>query len=367
MNKVKILALMATVVLLALLPVGLYALQPEAPHQFFGTAWLADGSVAPDGTVVDAWIDGEEVATTTVDSSLGEPGFYLLVVAPVVGETFSGKNVTFNVGGVATADSVAWVTRTTDELTLAALSQPPPPPPPEGAALTIGLFALNSSGQTGMATLTQVGDDVLVELSLSPGALNAELVHIHIGTCGEGLGGVDRGLTSFVGGSGESSTLLADATLEQLLGADHAINAHIAGNPGTYTACGNIGDPQPLPDTGIGLNMVMAAEVEPPPAVDETALLAQAEVTARRLVALAVGDIPTDAGAVGPEGPQGIQGIQGGQGDPGGSGPQGDLGARGLQGAEGESGGGALAIVALILAIVALVGVGGAFVMSRRS
>ena len=365
MNGIKILALLATVTLLALLPVGLFALQPEAPHRFFGTAWLADGSVAPDGTVVDAWIDGIQVGTTTVESSF-QAGFYLLDVTPEVGEVFAGKNVTFNVGGVATGDSIPWVSRQQNrgdgaDLTLAALSQVPP----EGAVLTIGLFALNSSGQSGKATLTEVGDDVEVALSLSPGALNAELVHIHFGTCGEGLGGIDRGLTSFVGGSGESTTLLDDATLEHLLGADYAINAHMAGNPGTYTACGNIGDPQSLPDTGIGLNMVMAAEVEPPPVVDETALLAQAEVTARRLVALAVGDLPTEAGAEGPQGIQGIQGGQGGQGDPG---PQGDPGARGLQGEEGDSGGGALlAIVALILAIVALVGVGGAFVMTRRS
>ena len=119
MNRIKILALLATVVLLALMPINLFAQQPEAPHKFYGTVTLADGSVAPDGTMVGAWVGGEEVATTTVESSF-EDGFYLLDVAPPVGETYDGQVVTFTVDGVATGDCVPWVTRGSQELNLVA-------------------------------------------------------------------------------------------------------------------------------------------------------------------------------------------------------------------------------------------------------
>ena len=73
MIRFKILALLATVALLALVPVGLFAQQPDTPHQFFGTATLADGTLAPDGTVVTAVVvapayDEPVVGTTTVDS-----------------------------------------------------------------------------------------------------------------------------------------------------------------------------------------------------------------------------------------------------------------------------------------------------------
>jgi hypothetical protein len=129
MNRVKILALLATVALLALLPVGLFAGQPEAPHQFYGTATLADGSLAPDGTVVSAWVGDDEAATAVVESSF-QAGFYLLKVAPAIGSSYVGQSVTFLVDGVSTGDSVAWVTRSSQELNLSAVTPVPPTPTP---------------------------------------------------------------------------------------------------------------------------------------------------------------------------------------------------------------------------------------------
>ena len=99
----------------------------------------------------------------------------------------------------------------------------------------------NNSGQSGWALLTQVGSSLQVELILSDGDLQTELVHIHSGQCGQDtLGGVVHGLTSFVGGSGDSSTTVAGVDLVSLRNGDFAVNSHQVGNPAVYTACGNI-------------------------------------------------------------------------------------------------------------------------------
>ena len=90
MNRVKILALLATVALLALLPVGLYAQQLDPPHRFFGTATMADGTLAPDGTVVGAWVGGAEVATAIVSSGF-QPGYYILDVSPPKGRALPAR------------------------------------------------------------------------------------------------------------------------------------------------------------------------------------------------------------------------------------------------------------------------------------
>ena len=77
----KSLAFLMILGLLTLLPAGVLAQQSDPPHQFFGTVLLADGSVTPDGIVVAAIVDGQMVATATVESGF-QPGFYLLKVAP---------------------------------------------------------------------------------------------------------------------------------------------------------------------------------------------------------------------------------------------------------------------------------------------
>ena len=82
-------------------------------------------------------------------------------------------------------------------------------------------------------------DQTEVVLNLSAGDLETELVHIHTGSCGDALGGVAHGLTSFVGGSGESTTII-DASLDSLRTGAMAINSHEADNAGNYTSCGNI-------------------------------------------------------------------------------------------------------------------------------
>ena len=112
-------------------------------------------------------------------------------------------------------------------------------PAGETEAVLIALNAQNDSGQSGWASLTAKGDETVVVLNLSAGELQSELVHIHRGSCGDGLGGVAHGLTKFVDGSGFSVATVG-ATLDSLRTGAMAINSHEAGNPGTYTSCGNI-------------------------------------------------------------------------------------------------------------------------------
>ena len=76
-------------------------------------------------------------------------------------------------------------------------------------------------------------------LSLPPGNVQLELVHIHSGSCGnDTLGGVVHGLTN-IGPSGSSVTTV-DASLSDLKIGDFAINSHKMGEPAVYTACGNL-------------------------------------------------------------------------------------------------------------------------------
>ena len=127
---------------------------------------------------------------------------------------------------------------------------------PESAdSVTIALIPRNSSGQSGTATLTAMGAETQVVVSLSSGALESELIHIHDGQCGSTLGGIAKGLTSFTGGSGQSVSTV-DVTLASIRGGANAINVHKAGEAGTYTACGNIPGDLPAPmGTAFGSQM----------------------------------------------------------------------------------------------------------------
>ena len=110
-------------------------------------------------------------------------------------------------------------------------------PNPEDV-LTIALNELDGSGQSGWATLTARDGGIEVVLSLGEGTLKSEKVHIHSGQCGADLGGVVHGLTDFT--DGNSVTTLEGVSLKSLMTGSFAVNAHKAGDPKVYTACGNI-------------------------------------------------------------------------------------------------------------------------------
>ena len=355
MTKAKILALLVGMVLLFTLPATVSA-QRVPPHVFVGMAMM-DGATAAEATTVTAWVGGAEAASATVSG-----GNYTIIVDQG-DSSYAGETITFLVGGNSALETATWMQGGGDELNLTASSAT------AGAVVTIDLDALDASGQSGTATLTEMGSTTRVDLTLSAGASSSELVHIHIGQCGDTLGAVDEDLNSFVGGSGASNTIVT-ATLAELQNGNHAINAHDASDPGTYTACGNI------PGSGLVMEpttVAMAPGVTGVPGARGRSGAAGADGAAgpagSQGATGATGATGPAGGAgpggdTGPAGPAGAQGDAGAAGSAGSAGPS---GARGDAGAEGDDGSNVLGVVALILAIIAVVGAGGAFLLGRRS
>jgi hypothetical protein len=106
------------------------------------------------------------------------------------------------------------------------------------STLTVTLNAQNGSGESGTATLTQMGADVKVVIALKGAPATAQPAHIHDGTCAS-LKGVVYPLSNVVGGA--STTTVKGLTIDKLLGGTYAINVHeSAADLAKYVACGNI-------------------------------------------------------------------------------------------------------------------------------
>lgn len=114
----------------------------------------------------------------------------------------------------------------------------PAPDSPEGmGARTVTLNALNNSGITGRATLTDAGGRTMVQLTVS-GSDDAHPAHIHNGTCDNldptplyPLATVQGGLSSSV----------VEAPLADLMSGTKAINLHRSlSDMQSYIACGNL-------------------------------------------------------------------------------------------------------------------------------
>ena len=112
-----------------------------------------------------------------------------------------------------------------------------------GAAALLGMVALGNPGVWAQEATPEAGR----------AAAPARPVHIHSGNCEE-LGDVVQPLNDLTEGTGErvgqarravmtqSSYTNVPLTLDAILGADHAINAHLSAEEiGTYIACGEIG------------------------------------------------------------------------------------------------------------------------------
>ena len=223
MTRSRLILILAVMALVLTLP-SVVSAQRLPPHVF--VAGTIDGAMPVDGTVITAMVNDAEVATATVVD-----GKFTLVVDQG-DQSFAGMMVHFTVDGMEAMEAPAWEQGGGTELNLTIAVEP-------GRVVTIDLAELNESGQSGTATLTEMGSNTQVVLSLSEGTLQTELVHIHLGQCGDSLGGVDQALTSFIGGSGDSTTVVP-VTLASLMDGDHAVNSHEAGNAGNYTSCGNI-------------------------------------------------------------------------------------------------------------------------------
>jgi hypothetical protein len=126
MTRVKILALLVGMILLFTLPAVVSA-QVQLPHIFVGTVTLVDGTAAPDGTVVSAWVEG---VTDAAGTGTTTGGSYKIVANPGE-ESWAGLTVTFLVDGSPAAESATFEHGGADVLNLTATSgaeQPTPTP-----------------------------------------------------------------------------------------------------------------------------------------------------------------------------------------------------------------------------------------------
>ena len=139
MTKTRFLALVTALALLLAIPTTVFA-QNARPHVFVGTVTL-DGATAADGAAVTAWVDGEQVAATTVKG-----GDYDLLVVSNAG--FAGAMVSFKVSGVDASQTIAWEEGGGDIVNLIASTS--------SSAAVGGTGADGEKGTTGLRGLTGV-------------------------------------------------------------------------------------------------------------------------------------------------------------------------------------------------------------------
>ena len=119
---------------------------PGQPHQFWGNAYI-NGSLAPSGTTVVAYLDGVSNASTTVDSQ-GRYGW-----SPLLYVSGTGTNVTFYVGGTLSPQTAVFEAGGITNLNL---------------FVTTGTLAVATSAASGVGTTTATLNGNLT--SLGPNA-----------------------------------------------------------------------------------------------------------------------------------------------------------------------------------------------------
>jgi len=166
------LGLLLALVLLAggVLPAYTLEPPPQLPHLFAGTvSVISPPGPVPEGTVVEALVDGVKKAETTVNASR-----YQLVVPGELGD--DGKVVSFKVAGVQADQTAAWVSGELDydfDLTIASL--------PSESWFPFDCFI--ATAVYGTDTTEEI--DILREFRdvvLLPSGLGAELVSLYYET-----------------------------------------------------------------------------------------------------------------------------------------------------------------------------------------
>lgn len=130
-------------------------------------------------------------------------------------------------------------------------------------SVTVNLGAENNSGQTGTATLTEMGSQTRVVVNISGGSSTAQPAHIHKGQCGPTLDPKPAyPLTSLTNGTSET---MVDANMAEIANGTYAVNIHkSAAEAAVYVSCGNIsammtgaGGAGSMPTTGSGDQAVL--------------------------------------------------------------------------------------------------------------
>jgi hypothetical protein len=121
-RPVGALGLLLAMVLMAVIVVPAYAqddeLPPPLPHLFAGMVSTSTGTV-PEGTAVEAFLDGVEKAETTVTAQ----STYELLVPGENGD--DGKTVSFAIGGVQASQTAPWTSGQLDTNFDLTISAPP--------------------------------------------------------------------------------------------------------------------------------------------------------------------------------------------------------------------------------------------------
>ena len=102
LTRTKVLLIIAITALLISIPAIVSA--QTIPHTFLGTARV-DGQLVSSTTSIEALIDGNKVA----DGRVTTLGTYFLQINPSTGTSFSGKTITFRIGGLVANETATWV------------------------------------------------------------------------------------------------------------------------------------------------------------------------------------------------------------------------------------------------------------------
>ena len=186
MRKIKILALLSIVALLLAVP-AMASAQVAFPATIAGTA-MVDDEMAPDETMITAMVGGAKVGSAMVMD-----GKFAILIAPATADDHGGT-VSFMVGdkdAMASMDVMLAPGVEAMGVMLEAMSEPP------GAVVHASLYEVWPSGQTGMATLTEMGSRPAhpppVDLSLNPGAMMGTEAGVYMGSC-DAMGELAHGL-----------------------------------------------------------------------------------------------------------------------------------------------------------------------------
>ncbi len=120
----------------------------------------------------------------------------------------------------------------------------------QGATMTVNLSEQNGSGQSGTATLTDMGDSTKVVVNISNGTAEPQPAHIHMGSCANLNPKPLYPLKSLVNGTSETTV---STKLSDIANGGMAINIHKSGaEVSVYVSCGDIAKMMTSSDTSAG-------------------------------------------------------------------------------------------------------------------